>query len=370
MAPRAHPRVFAVGHFPPPVHGMAVATADFTRRLADRYDVVARDISGDGHQRTVGHLTRRLARTVRAAATIMMSGRRGDSLYLGSDGGPGMLFTAMVLSAARARGLRRFLHHHSSAYVASRSPLMAAVVRLAGPETTHVFSCAGQAATFATRYEAPCRTAVVPIVFVLDEISGTELRSRAPDAPGQGLVLGHLSNLSAPKGLGLVFETLAEGLVRSLNLELVLAGPVPDAQDAAFLQAEVGRVGERARYLGAVSGASKDAFFAAIDVFLFPTRYRHESFGIVAAEAMAREVPVIAYQTGCLDQSWVGEGGLVLTADEDFVSRALQQLETWLRDPASRTRAAKAGSSRVRLHQIEAEQAAQRMVETIGSLGA
>lgn len=79
-------RVFAVGHFPPPVHGMAVATAAFTRLLADRCDVVAGDISGNDHRRTGWHLGR-LCFGRRVRRTILLQGRRGDSLYLGSDGG-------------------------------------------------------------------------------------------------------------------------------------------------------------------------------------------------------------------------------------------------------------------------------------------
>ena len=47
-----------------------------------------------------------------------------------------------------------------------------------------------------------------------------------------------------------------------------------------------------------VSGASKDAFFRSIDVFLFPTRYKIEGQPLVILEAMSYGVPVVATSQG------------------------------------------------------------------------
>jgi glycosyltransferase involved in cell wall biosynthesis len=48
----------------------------------------------------------------------------------------------------------------------------------------------------------------------------------------------------------------------------------------------------RVRFTGAVTGAAKEAAFAAADVFVMPSQ--SENFGMAIAEALARELPVIA----------------------------------------------------------------------------
>ena len=93
-------------------------------------------------------------------------------------------------------------------------------------------------------------------------------------------------------------------------------------------------------YAGPVYGETKAAFFGGIDALVFPTRYRHESRGIVLNEAFAAGVPVISYDRGCA-RTVVGEhgGGLIVPRDSDYVSAAVPQIERWM-DDAGEYRAA------------------------------
>ena len=61
-----------------------------------------------------------------------------------------------------------------------------------------------------------------------------------------------------------------------------------------FSRAKVSKLGLRARvhFLGEVSGDAKENLFANSDVVVVPSYV--ENFGIVVAEALARELPVIA----------------------------------------------------------------------------
>ena len=71
-------------------------------------------------------------------------------------------------------------------------------------------------------------------------------------------------------------------------------------------------------------------FFSDIDAFLFPTKYRHESWGIVLHEAMAAGVPVITYDRGCT-RVVVGEhAGVVVDRDGEFASVAAVQIMRWM----------------------------------------
>jgi glycosyltransferase involved in cell wall biosynthesis len=86
-------------------------------------------------------------------------------------------------------------------------------------------------------------------------------------------------------------------------------------------------------HLGPVYDDAKLEFFRSIDVLLFPTRYREESWGIVLNEALAAGVPVITFDRGCT-RTVVGErAGLVVSRDRDFVEPAVRQIEQWIDYP-------------------------------------
>lgn len=356
------PRILAIGHFPPPRHGMSVATERFAELLDDRGHVTRLDISGYAHGRSTRHHVLRLGRTLRAAGSLARCGPH-DPVYLVCDAGPGVLYTTLLLAVARARGCRRFLHHHSFAYVHRRWRPMAALVRVAGPATDHVFTCERQAERFGQHYPGARRRRALPITFTLTEPTG--LADRRPGSRATPVVLGHFGNLSMAKGVGRAVATLDACLVHGIDAVLDLAGPVVDAEVDTLLAAARVRLGSRLTLRGEVRGPAKDAYLRGLDVFLFPTRYRIESFGIVAAEAMAAGVPTIAYAAGCLDADWVGNGGLVVDLDADFVDRAVAQIGAWVDDPSSHAAASAAALERARSGWEAGQQGVQELIEAI-----
>ncbi len=120
--------------------------------------------------------------------------------------------------------------------------------------------------------------------------------------PENALVLLTLSRISPEKGQDLLLEALLEWERRAdypeRPLWLFLCG------DAAFIQGQ--RFLERLQQLAArlqrtrvvfpgyVMGERKRAFFAAADLFVFPSR--HESYGLTLLEALAAGLPAV-----CLD---------------------------------------------------------------------
>jgi glycosyltransferase involved in cell wall biosynthesis len=103
-------------------------------------------------------------------------------------------------------------------------------------------------------------------------------------------------------GLGLttkgVFDALAA--VRLANQSagpnrwrLVVAGDLPDPAQAAELREHAQRSDGSLVLAGFVSGATKHELFARADVLVFPTYYPAETQGLVVAEALAYDLPVI-----------------------------------------------------------------------------
>ena len=142
------------------------------------------------------------------------------------------------------------------------------------------------------------------------------------------MIIGHLSNLSREKGLDLVMDTFKGLRKDGVSVKLILAGPVTNKEAAATLREALQEFPHDIQYRGAVHGINKQTFYDELDVFLFPTRYRHEIQGIVQLEAIASGVPVIAYGRGCIESDLANGGGLVVSPTQGFVEPAV----TWLRN--------------------------------------
>lgn len=323
--------VVAAAHLPPPVHGMAVAADILVKRFAEAAArvggrVVRADISSDRRRRGLGHHASRCWRVCAAARKVCRHRQEDPTIYVSCDAGLGMIYTVILATAARLCGLRCYVHHHSYAYLHRRSLLFVILSWWSGKEAVHLVGCDGMALALAGRYSRVRRVRVLPILYAVQGASEMPLRQRA----GSPVVLGHLSNLSREKGLVDVFETVEQLHALGVSCRLRLAGPPATEEDATLLQELLQQTSGDVEYVGTVHGASREAFYSDTDFFLFPSRYRHESFGLVAGEALVRGVPLVAYEVGCLTKALVGDTGLMLPRECPFASPAAR----WIADRA------------------------------------
>ncbi|MBV9338798.1 MAG: glycosyltransferase [Solirubrobacterales bacterium] len=107
--------------------------------------------------------------------------------------------------------------------------------------------------------------------------------------PGAVNVL-YAGRLSTEKGVELLAEAFLETHRRDPRLHLVLAGGGPEEQLLRH------RLGDRATFLGWLSGDALAAVYASADAFLFASTT--ETFGQVILEAQASGVPVVAVDRG------------------------------------------------------------------------
>lgn len=101
--------------------------------------------------------------------------------------------------------------------------------------------------------------------------------------------------------------------------------------------------------LGEKTGTDLWREYAQSDIFLFPTHYKWETFGIVQLEAMAYGLPIVAsHWPGPQDVIVDGETG-ILCAPRDAKSMA-NAVETLIRDSELRQRMGNAGRKRYEEH--------------------
>lgn len=101
------------------------------------------------------------------------------------------------------------------------------------------------------------------------------------------------------KGLDTLLQSMAILVRDRPALELRMAGRGKDADRVAAMSRELG-IDRHVRMLGAVSEEERQTLFSGAAVQLMPSRF--EGFGMVAAEAMAAGVPLVAAAAGSLPE--------------------------------------------------------------------
>jgi amino acid adenylation domain-containing protein len=115
------------------------------------------------------------------------------------------------------------------------------------------------------------------------------------EVPRRGI--GYLGRLEiAQKGLDLLLESYAR-VAGSVDQDLYLAGDGPDRRVLAEMTERLG-IAERVHFVGRVPADERFEWLAGCDLVAMPSRY--ETFGMVAAEALAVRTPVVAFDIPCL----------------------------------------------------------------------
>ena len=143
---------------------------------------------------------------------------------------------------------------------------------------------------------------------------------RSGTAPKQVL---HISNFRPVKRVADVIEVFAR-IRRQVDARLVLVGDGPDLSRSLALARQL-NVGADVATVGVVDDVAP--FLQAADLLLLPSA--SESFGLVALEAMASQVPVVASRTGGLPEVVAdGRAGFLLPpgAVDAMAARAVELL--------------------------------------------
>ncbi|ORJ55878.1 glycosyltransferase family 4 protein [Geothermobacter hydrogeniphilus] len=162
------------------------------------------------------------------------------------------------------------------------------------------------------------------------------------DIPRTALVVGFVGRLVKDKG---IMELIASWDIlreKFSDLHLLLVGPFEDKDSIPVAAKQKLESDERIHLIGHVDDPAP--YYAVMDVLSFPTH--REGFGLVAIEASAMRVPVVATCIpGCVDSVSDGvTGTLVPKCDADALEKALS---TYLVDPLLRSKHGVAGRKRV-----------------------
>ena len=332
------PRVLCLMTLPPPVHGSnimneAVARSDV---LKSRFAI---DVIPMHFAETVAdvgkHSVRKMAKAIAVGArlTKRLVTQRPRAVYVAftPQGGAfyrDCLYVAIMkalrvpriyhmhgkgVAAQLDRGWKRLLYRWAfrDAYVIALSPLL-------GSDIADVVSADRMA-------------------FV-----GNGVRDQVTDVPhrvdrtGPPRIL-YLSNMLRTKGALVLLEALVALHRRGVAFDATFAGADPRDGTVDEFRSTVAAhgLGSQVRYLGPIYGEAKDALFRDSDLFVFPTFYPPETFGLVLLEAMQWALPIISTPEGAIPEIVIeGETGF-LVGQRDAEALA-DRLACLLQDPQRR----------------------------------
>lgn len=134
------------------------------------------------------------------------------------------------------------------------------------------------------------------------------------------------------------------------DVVVVIGGGGPDLPQYRALADEPG-VAERVVFIGPVSHADVEAYFALAEVFCMASTVRAEAYGVAVLEAMARGVPVVATDIPGSGLGWLHQHDVTGLKVPPNHPRALAAaLQRMLAEPDLRRRCGEAGRERWATH--------------------
>jgi len=156
-------------------------------------------------------------------------------------------------------------------------------------------------------------------------IAAEEFLKHWPILRGKRLAIS-MGRIHPKKGLDILIEAFASTLAKNSEWHLVIAGPDTNGlqQELETLAAQHG-IADRIAWTGMLKGALKWGALTASEVFVLPSH--QENFGIVIAEAMACNLPVIiSNKVNIWREVADHKAGLVC---EDTVEGVITSLAQW-----------------------------------------
>ncbi len=171
-----------------------------------------------------------------------------------------------------------------------------------------------------------------------------------------GPILLSVGRLRYYKGLQYLLAAIPQ-VENSARLLIIGTGPMETELQQQVTQLDLN---QRVTFLGEISDEELPNYYAACDLFVFPSSERSEAFGLVQVEAMASAKPVVSTELGT-GTSYVNlnnETGLVvLPANSTALARAINQL---LADETTRLQMGQQGRTRA-LAEFTAEKTLARV---------
>ena len=323
-------KIYLIGAFPPPVHGMSLVNAAIKKNVISLgIQPIVIDLSTSSLNRALYSRLFRIRKILRGLIKFIkiIVFDDGGTLYMGISGGLGQIYELPFICIGRLYRKHIFIHHHSYAYLHKKNFITKLLTLMAGHKATHIVACDDMARRLKALYST-----VLNIV-ILSGIVATDRIVYSDQSVKKSLkTIGFISNISIEKGILDYLDVVSYLEKKNVGINALIAGPFEDSKIEALVIDRISKL-NTAKYVGPKYGKEKSAFYENIDVLLFPTNYINESEGLVIHEAMSHSVLVIAKARGCIESIIQSKSGLAIKYNENFVEFTVERLLSWQSSP-------------------------------------
>ncbi|MDJ1371275.1 glycosyltransferase family 4 protein [Gulosibacter molinativorax] len=139
------------------------------------------------------------------------------------------------------------------------------------------------------------------------------------------VIVGFLGRPSTDKGVEVLVKAMLELDVRHPGRYLLALGGTPKFVDNRAVDSVERALQKADHVVDRLGWVSRDEFFSGVDVLAVPS-LAAESFGLVAAEAMAAKVPLVVSDAGALPEVVGGHGTVVPKGRPGALADAIERL--------------------------------------------
>ncbi|MDD1532488.1 glycosyl transferase [Bradyrhizobium sp. WBOS4] len=195
----------------------------------------------------------------------------------------------------------------------------------------------------------------------IESLDGNSFHRRLP-ALGSRRFLLFLGRIHPKKGCDLLLSAFASLSDEYRDVDLVIAGPDQvGLQNELMQMAEARGIADRIHWPGVLLGDAKWEVYRAADAFILPSH--QENFGIVVAEALACDTPVlITNKVNIWREVQASGAGLVDDDDEAGIARLLR---TYLELPSEQVHAMRSAARRCFDTHFDARSVSRTLVDMI-----
>lgn len=125
----------------------------------------------------------------------------------------------------------------------------------------------------------------------------------------------YLSNLYKAKGIFTLIKSIPEVIAQNKNVIFLIAGPWPgnSIKKEVLNYIDKNELQKYIQFLGPIYREEKERLFQKSDIFVFPSQYPLEAFGLVNLEAMQAGIPVITTNIGAMPEMVIdGKTGFII----------------------------------------------------------
>ncbi len=157
----------------------------------------------------------------------------------------------------------------------------------------------------------------------------------------------YLSNLYESKGIFTLIRSIPKVIVTKRRIKFLIAGPWQgkNVKERILNYVKRNKLNVNVQFLGAVYGEKKEELFQKSDIFVFPSHYPFEAFGLVNLEAMQVGIPVITTNIGALPEMVLnGRTGYIIPPKKPNI--LAEKINLLVEDPDLRRKMGREGKKR------------------------